>query len=917
MKKLLLSIRAFIALFAVLLLVSVVPLASAQYTAPHTRPGPAADVIEYTRVPIDLAPEAIRRGDIDIYQFGLRAAQAKALVGVREIRLYPAASGLIDIVLNPAPAPAGELNPLTSQRIRFALNYVFNREFLVRDVFGGLALPMVTFLSSVDPDYTTIFDIVAKYDFKYDPALAASIVDEEMKKLGAEKVAGKWVYRGKPVTLKFIIRIEDERRQMGDSFAVELEKLGFTVERIYLPFGPAIQIIYGTDPKEFQWHLYTEGWGKTAVDKYDVGSINQFNAPWYTFMPGWAESGFWQYENKLADELGQKIYRGEFKSKEERDRLYRQLSELGITESIRIWGVTRLDSYITTDKVVGITNDVGAGLRAWHVLRNAYVPGKATMKVGHLWVWTERTTWNPVGGFRDVYSVDPAACTCDPAIYPHPFNGLPIPIRASFDVVTAGPDGTLDVPADAVVWDAANDRWVPVGAGVKAKSKVTLDYSKYFVSKWHHGIQISMADLLFNLASLWDVVADPAKSALESAVATTNRPFFTQVLKGLRILPDNRVESYIDYWHFNPNYIASQANLWVVSAPCMTVPWEIRAAMDKLVFEDRRFAYSDSAATARGVPWLSLVLRDHASAVASAISALKTAGYYPEGYFRVGDRVFETRENTVARYDASLGWHSRYSILWISNGPFMLTAFDSTAQYLKLEAFRDPTYPYRPGDNFWGLPPSVEIANVGKSTITPGGESLLLVDVRGPAPLYAIYLVKDPVTGEILQVGSADKVTPTRFIIRLAPDFTKTLRPGGLYEFTIAAYSDEVASVAAVKEFVDVLNIEPLVESIEVVSKELLDRLGTISRDLAAALSGVQGAINSVSDRVGTVNDRVGRVESTVNTLTASATTINESVARLTRTAETILLTAQLVLVVSVIALVMSVLSIMRRPRPS
>ncbi|MCS7134130.1 MAG: ABC transporter substrate-binding protein [Candidatus Caldarchaeum sp.] len=155
------------------------------------------------------------------------------------------------MVLNPAPAPAGELNPLTSQRIRFALNYVFNREFLVRDVFGGLALPMVTFLSSVDPDYTTIFDIIAKYDFKYDPALAASIIDEEMKKLGAEKVAGKWVYRGKPVTLKFIIRIEDERRQMGDSFAVELEKLGFTVERIYLPFGPAIQIIYGTDPKEF------------------------------------------------------------------------------------------------------------------------------------------------------------------------------------------------------------------------------------------------------------------------------------------------------------------------------------------------------------------------------------------------------------------------------------------------------------------------------------------------------------------------------------------------------------------------------------------------------------------------------------------------------------------------------------------
>ncbi|MEM4328950.1 MAG: hypothetical protein QXI50_04745, partial [Candidatus Caldarchaeum sp.] len=343
---------------------------------------------------------------------------------------------------------------------------------------------------------------------------------------------------------------------------------------------------------------------------------------------------------------------------------------------------------------------------------------------------------------------------------------------------------------------------------------------------------------------------------------------------------------------------------------CMTLPWEIQAAMDDLVYTDRTHAYSDSAATARGVPWLSIVLRDHAAAVASKISAFKETGFFPEGVFRVGNRVFETRENAAARYDAALAWHARYGIIWVGNGPYMLTAFDSAAQYLKLEAFRDPTYPYMPGDHFYGLPPKVEIANVGKSTITPGGESLLLIDVNGPAPLYAIYLVKDPVTGEILSVGTADRVTPTRFIIRLSPDFTKTLRPGGLYEFTIAAYSDEVASVASVKEFVDVLNIEPLVESIEVVSRELLDRLGSISRDLAAALTGVQGAVN-------TVGERVSRVETDVNKISASATTIDESVEELTRTAGTILLTAQLVLVVSIIALVISVLSIVRRPKPS
>ena len=36
-------------------------------------------------------------------------------------------------------------------------------------------------------------------------------------------------------------------------------------------------------------------------------------------MPGWREEGFWQYENPELDELGKTLYRGEFKSREERD----------------------------------------------------------------------------------------------------------------------------------------------------------------------------------------------------------------------------------------------------------------------------------------------------------------------------------------------------------------------------------------------------------------------------------------------------------------------------------------------------------------------------------------------------------------------------------------------------------------------
>ncbi|MEM4498288.1 MAG: ABC transporter substrate-binding protein, partial [Nitrososphaerota archaeon] len=728
-------------------------------------------------------------------------------------------AGLVDVILNPAPAPAGELNPLSNKRIRLALQYVFNREFFVTNIYEGFAAPMVTFLSIYDPDYTTVFDIIAKYDFKYDPALAAQIVDEEMTRMGAEKIGGKWHYNGKPVTLKFIIRIEDERREIGDAFAAELEKLGFTVERIYAPFGVAIEKLYGTDPKDFEWHLYTEGWGKTGVDKYDYSTINQYAAPWFGFMPGWQETGYWQYENSTIDELGLRIYQGQFKSKAERDELYRRLTEMAIQESIRIWGITRLEAYAARAEVTGITNDIGAGIRAWHVIRNAYIPGKTTLTVGHLWIWTERSAWNPVGGFEDVYSVDIAASTCDPRMVLHPFNGLPIPVRLSYDVETAGPDGVLDVPSDAVIWDAINNKWINVPVGTKATSKVTFDFSKFFNAKWHHGIRISVADVIYNLAALWDLVMDPEKNSTEPAVASVNAPFF-QMLRGIRILPDERVEVYIDYWHFEPAYIAFQASaVWPASYPCMTLPWEVQAAMDKLVFEKKTYAYSDSAATKFGVPWLSLVLKDHAAAVASAINEMKSAAFFPKDWLTINGKTYETVENAMARYDAALKWYNTYGLMWIGNGPFMLTSFDPAAQYAELTAYRDESYPFKPGDNYWGLPEHIEIVSVSKSTIVPGKESILTVDVKGPGPLHVRYLIKDPLTGDVMRIGEGEQITPTTFAIKLDPEFTAKLKPGALYEFAIAAYSDEVAFVTAIKEFVMVLSTEQLETGTESLTK--------------------------------------------------------------------------------------------------
>ena len=69
--------------------------------------------------------------------------------------------------------------------------------------------------------------------YAYDPAGAEADIAAEMLALGAVLEGGKWHYDGEPVTLIALIRLEDERRQIGDYVADQLEAIGFAVERQY------------------------------------------------------------------------------------------------------------------------------------------------------------------------------------------------------------------------------------------------------------------------------------------------------------------------------------------------------------------------------------------------------------------------------------------------------------------------------------------------------------------------------------------------------------------------------------------------------------------------------------------------------------------------------------------------------------
>jgi peptide/nickel transport system substrate-binding protein len=786
---------------ALALLAAALPSVAAAQDAPeppHDRPGPAAERLLYNAFFVDRAPLDIEAGNMDIYLFGLKTEAAQDLRGTEGIELIDAPATTISLILNPAPAPEGELNPFAIPEIRAAMQYLVDRQAIAQDIYLGAARPMITHVSPSDPDFLTIYDIDRGSGITYDPELARERIAEAMSAAGAELVDGVWTYEGQPVRIKLVGRVEDERREVADLVRRELEEAGFQVAITYDPFASAVQKVYSTDPAAFEWHIYTEGWGRGAPERYDVGGVNSFNAPWLGNMPGWKEEGFWQYENEELDELGQRLFRGEFASLDERDEIYRTMTQAGLDESIRVWLATIDNSFPMVDELEGVTRDLVAGPRNPWALREAYVPGSQDVRVGHQWVWTERSTYNPVGGLGDVYSVDLWRNLTDPPIWNDPFTGIPQPFRATYEIETAGPDGSLDVPPDAVLWDVETKTWAPVGDGATARSKATFDYSGYTGSTWHHGQPITVADAVYSIAQSFDRAYDPEKARIETALAVTARPYL-ETFKGFRLTEDDRLEVYVDYWHFDENEIAAYAN-----PAGFDMPWEVKAAMDDLVFEQRRAAYSDTAASRFSVPWLSLVLKRDAGLVDRTLRDMERDELVPPGVFEFGGRSLVTPEEAVARYEAAQEWFDDKDHLVISQGPFSLEQFDPPAQFAELVAFRDPGYPFKPGDLYRGEPPELAITGISADPVVPGEDAVVVASVDGPGELSMRYLLLDPAVGEVVEQGEAAAVGEGQFSVTIPADVTSSLFPG-FYELYLAAESDALAQVSERRVDLEVL----------------------------------------------------------------------------------------------------------------
>ena len=106
------------------------------------------------------ALQDIRAGKLDTYYFRVPLERVTAISNDPNLKIYEKNAGSFAFLLNPAPSKDPNiLNPFQFKEIRFAINYLINREFIVDEILNGYGSVQVDALGISSPEYESIIPI--------------------------------------------------------------------------------------------------------------------------------------------------------------------------------------------------------------------------------------------------------------------------------------------------------------------------------------------------------------------------------------------------------------------------------------------------------------------------------------------------------------------------------------------------------------------------------------------------------------------------------------------------------------------------------------------------------------------------------------------------------------------------------------
>jgi len=764
--------------------------------------GPVSDVIYFKQITEDpSAMAAVQlggdQGGTDIHYFRVLPPLITELLQNPNVGIvFNPQGGYLSYVVNPVPmSVTGKFNPFEYREFRYGLQFILQRESkIVTEIQKGYATPWLTPIAYYSYDYLNVANTIEQLGLRDDFDYGKQLMTNAMTKAGAVKGPdGIWRYNGIPVEVKIFVRTDDPiRTAIGNDLAQKLKDFGLQVSLVTGDLLTALATVYGSDPKDLLWHVYTEGWGATALVKYQDGTVYQFLAPSGTFMPGWGEPTFWNYNNDTIDKLAIDLVTGNFTSEQERNQKLNEVIKLGALESVRIFLVEQFDAYAYNKRRVSpsdVINEYASGIANRFTLYNIKPISNPSYPIVVGVKYLSQGAANPIGGLTDVYTVTMWYAVSDPGLWRHPHSGEVIPWRENFNVVYASPVADYDVPPDAIKWNATLHKWVTVGSGLKAKSVVTYTFD---FGPWQDGSPNNIYDILYGFYFLWEWTnkAGPDDTRYSATYESLNGPLVEQIL-GIKVGSDGKsLTVYLNYWHFDKNEIAIFIDPW------MTTPWHLIAAMERLYITGYG-SWFRAESIARGNVWLNTLASAHAVQMRNVLINFNATNFVPDvftsGWNVTGLPPISSSELT-ARYSGAIKFINTYNHAFYSNGMFKLTQYVPTVS-AKFEAFReDPLDPNKykqftlenrakiESISYPSLPSYVTVGQTFTATL-----QISLANGTGAtaADLRAAYFLYDP-TGKFIQSGS---LNPTATRGSFTVSFSTQGFAEGLYKITFYVVS--------------------------------------------------------------------------------------------------------------------------------
>ena len=655
------------------------------------------------------AIQSLEQGFTQARLFGIRDPALAINLSQRGFKYAAPASGLVNILVNPAPCSDGSFNPFTIPQVRLALQYLINREEIVSTIYEGYAIPVITPWTPRDPDYPYLIGTILKWQVNITskgPDFGKQLIENALTAAGATKQNGNWTYNGQPIVIKFVIRTEDKRKDIGDTLASTLKSLGFQVDPIYTDFSGAYQTVYKSDPAACKWHLYTEGWGITGMTKYDYSNIVWFYSSLWGGLPGWGHKGWYQYNNSQIDAIAAKLDSGNYTSWDEFWNLMNTALDLGIKDSVRVFVVATYDFYIYSADLSGVLPSPKAS--PWHTFTFMNLQyTKDAVNMSNRYVYKTGWSWNPVAGWQDFYSRPVVEAITWRGVTSRLTDGMTgwSPANSVTWTIQRGLKPS-DVPADAIYYDHAHHKFVTVGeAGLPDNAKnateiiaVTYKYNLLGQIKFHDGTTETMADFLAPIYIAFEYGFNDATNNTTDARYEANiySDYYTllNTFVAAKLDPKNKtVTVYTTYTNLDDGYVAQTADIWT------NFPLELYAGMDLLwqygseqgtngtiyyVFD----IYSeDNNHTA--IHLLSKVQDDQ---IVSLLQDYKNNP--PDWVQQLINMGLLTLDEWQQRVDNLVNFYQQHHHLVIGNGPFYLDSYDAVNDIAVLKRVQD--FPVNP-----------------------------------------------------------------------------------------------------------------------------------------------------------------------------------------------------------------------------